>query len=401
MMLSRTSRPAARCVIRQLQPAKPYIRTVRLQSTSPGPATSGGGSGALTGAAGGSIAALLVCYGWYHFSGAKTVVQSAKKTQDYFNQAKQKLSENAPEPNAAFDWLRDTAKSYAAFIPGAKGYVDTMFDDLEKIRSKHGEEFDKTVRDAYSELKDVSKKGDLTANTALKAWDILQKYLNRLMELAGDAADDILSNHPQVKEKVGGSYDQLKQMGDAYGPQAKEEVRKTWQQISDVIKGGVSADSINKIQKLIQEKREKLQQFGDEAWKKGMEEAKPYLDKSPKVKEMVESNADALKKGNFMQLWSQVKESVSAGNTDELEKFIKEKVTEAKDSGFNLDKYVNQIPGGSSILPYFQQLQSLAENKGPEAQKILQDTMSEIQAVLSKRKEQVQKLADEVKQESK
>ena len=394
------SRPAARSIARQLRAPKSR-QHIRFESTQPSPAAAAGGS-TLGGAAAGAVAAVGVCYGFYHFSGAKTVVQSTQKVQSYVNATKQKFSENAPEPNEALDWLRDTAKSYAAFIPGAKGYVDTMFDDLDKIRSKHGDEFDKTVKDAYNELKDVGKKGDMSAETAFTAWNVLQKYLNRLFELSGDAMDDILDNHPQIKEKVGGSFDQLKQMGEQYGPQAKEEVNKTWQQISDVIKGGVSAESITKIQQVIKEKREKLQGFANEAWKKGMEEAKPYLDKNPKVKEIVEENADALKKGNFMQLWSKVKESVDSGKTEDLEKYIKGITDKAKSSGLgNVDKWLNQIPGAAGILPAIQSIQAAVEKKGPEAEKILKETINDIKDVLSKRKEQADKLASEAKEETK
>lgn len=32
---------------------------------------------------------------------------------------------------------------------------------------------------------------------------------------------------------------------------------------------------------------QKMQELGNKVWEKGMEQAKPYLDKSPKVKELV------------------------------------------------------------------------------------------------------------------
>lgn len=401
-MLSRTSRPIARCARQQvrMQP-KTHLRNKRLQSTSSAPAAAGGSSALIGGVAGGAVA-LLGGYAWYHISGTRKVVKSAKQTQDYVNLAKQKIAEKTPEPNEAFDWLRDTAKSYAAFIPGAKGYVDTAFDDLDKIRGEHGEEFDKIVRDAYAELKEVSKKGAANADTAFKAVDILQKHLNRLFELAGDAADGILDNHPQLKEKVYGSFDQLKQMGDAYGPQAKEEVNKTWQQISDIVKGGATAESAEEIQNLIKEKKKQVQKFGDKAWQKGIEEIKPYLDKNPTVKKLVEDNANAFKEGNFMQLWSLVMESASSGKTEDLEKYVKEKVDHTRNSGLgNLDKWLKAVPGGSDVIPQLQSLQTMAEKRGKEAEKIFKETVDDIQGVLTKRKEQIEKVAEDAKEESK
>ncbi|KAL3489971.1 hypothetical protein BJX62DRAFT_208003 [Aspergillus germanicus] len=400
-MFGRTSRPAARCARRQLYgPSK-----ARLQSTSSQPSSSSGTNSALVGGLAGGAVAFGAGYAWYHFSGAKTAVRTVKETQNYANSVKQGIVKNAPEPDKALQWFRETTKSYAAFIPGARGPIDTAFDDLEKIREKHGGEFDAIMRDAYGEMRDLSRKGGANMDTAFQALQILQKHLNRLLDLSGDAAEDILENHPKLKEKVGGSWDQLKEMGDAYGPQAKEEVNRTWEQITGIVKKGASLDAVEEVKKLLQEKREKLQKLGDEAWKKGMEESKQYLDKNPKVKELVENNADALKKGNFTELWGLVKESASSGKTEDVEKYVKDKVGQAKDtaqsSGIDLDKWSSLVPGGSEILNQLQTLQSLGEKKGKEAEGVLKEAASELQEVLKKRKDQLEKIADEAKQESK
>jgi len=353
------------------------------------------------GIAGGAVA-FLSGYLWYRFSGAKTLVDTSKQTQAYFDQAKQTIAQKAPEPNEAFRWLRDTVKSYAIFIPGARAYVDTAFDDLEKIRNDHSTEFDQIVTDACNELHDITQKEGVNTASASKALQILVKHSKRLFSLAGDAAENILDNHPQLKEKLGGSYNQLKQMGDAYGPQAKEEVDKTWQQISDIVQRGVSPDSADEIKKLIQDKKHKLQKFGDEAWQKSLEESQQYLDKNPKVKQLVEDNADTLKKGNFKELWGLVKESAESGKTEDVEKYVKDKVDQAKNTDLNdLNKWLDMVPGGSNILPQLQSLQTIAQKKGSEAENVLKETLEELQDVLKKRKEQVEKLAEEGKQESK
>jgi gas vesicle protein len=220
--------------------------------------------------------------------------------------------------------------------------------------------------------------------------------MSQLFDLAGDAASDVLQNHPQLKEKVGGSYDQLKQMGDAYGPKAKEEVDKTWKQISDIIKGGVSVDSADKIRSLIEDKKNKLQSLGDEAWQKGLEESQSYLEKNPKLKQLIEENADTLKKGNFKDLWGLVKEKVPSGKTEDVENYIKEKVDQAKNSDFSgLDQWLNKVPGGSDLMSQLQSLQSTAQKKGNKSEDILKETLEELRDVLKKRMEQVEKLAQE------
>ncbi|CEL03704.1 hypothetical protein ASPCAL04850 [Aspergillus calidoustus] len=402
-MFSRTSRPAARCARGQLYgPSKARLQSTTSQSST---SSSPGTNPALVGGLAGGAVAFGLGYAWYHFSGAKTAVRTVKETQKYANSVKQGIVKNAPEPDKALEWFRETTKRYAAFIPGARGTIDTAFDDLEKIREKHGEEFDAIMRDAYGEMRDLTKKGGANMDTAFQALQILQKHLNRLLDLSADAADDILNNHPKLKEKIGGSWDQLKEMGEAYGPQAKEEVNKTWEQVVGIVKKGPSLDAVEEVKKLLQEKREKLQKLGDEAWKKGMEESKEYLDKNPKVKELVENNADALKKANFTELWGLVKESASSGKTEELEKYVKDKVGKAKDtaqsSGIDLDKWSSLVPGGSEILSQLQTLQSLGEKKGKEAEGVLKEAASELQEVLKKRKDQLEKIADEAKQESK
>ncbi|KAI9368927.1 hypothetical protein BJX61DRAFT_521629 [Aspergillus egyptiacus] len=405
-MFSRSTRPATRCAQRHLYGPSKASRNARFQSTSSSESSSSSGSNpAITGGITGGAVALVGGYAWYHFSGAKTVVQTVKETQNYANSVKQGIVKNAPEPSEALTWMRDTVKSYAAFIPGARGPIDTAFDDLEKIKEKHGDEFNAIVSDIYSELRGLSRKGAANVDTALQALQILQKHLNRLLDLSGDAAEDILNNHPKLKEKVGGSWDQLKEMGDAYGPQAKEEVNRTWAQVMGIVKKGASMDSVQEIQKLIQEKREKLQKLGDEAWQKGMEESKQYLDKNPKVKELVENNADTLKKGNFTELWGLVKESASSGKTEDVEKYIKNKIGQAKDqapsSGIDLEKWSSMVPGGSNILSELQSLQSIGEKKGKDAEGVLKETVGDLQEVLKKRKEQLEKIANEAKEERK
>ena len=366
--------------------------------------SSNAGSGISHGVLGGLIGGGVVLaggYGYYHFSGAKTMVNTAHQTKAYFEKAQQRLVEASPEPNEILQWLRQTATSYAAFIPGAKGFVNTAFDDLDAVHRKHGDKVDKILKQAYDEIKDVTKDKGMSVETATQVWEILQQRLKQIGKLAGDAASDILNNHPEIKEKVGGNLDQLKEMGDRYGPEAKKQVDQTWQQIQDIIKGGVSMETATKIRSLVEEKVEAVKKLGDEAWKKGMEQAKPYLDKSPRAKELIEKNADALKQGNEAELWEKLKESVQSGNTDGIEQYVKSAVDKAKSQGSSmggdLDKYLKMIPGADKIMPKLSQLQEIGQKHGKEAENLLQETFDEIQQVLSKRVAQAEKLAQKAK----
>jgi cell division septum initiation protein DivIVA len=280
------------------------------------------------------------------------------------------------------DWLRSTAKSFAAVIPGADAYVDSAFRDLEVVQAKHGKEAEDIINCAYKELKTVTK-GNISAETASRSWKILEKAIKQLCELASDSAQDIMDNHPQLKKEVGGDLDKLKSMADNYGPEAREQLDNTYQQIEDMIKGGVSMESINKVRRMIQEKVEKMSQFGDAAWKKGMEKAKPYLDKDPLVRDIVEKNADSLKRGNHEGLFEMVKEAVSSGNTEQLQEHVKQ-VTE---------KDPQMMPSINEIFSTMQRLQEVAKGNGKEAEDTVKTAYQEICKILEKGTREVEALA--------
>jgi hypothetical protein len=308
------------------------------------------------------------------------------------------MKEAAPEPSEALKWFRNTVQQYATFIPGAKQYVDAAFDDLDKIEQNHRGEVEKIVTKAYSEMREATKSG-LTMETAAKSWEILQKYMQQLAQLAADAGSEVLDNHPEIKDKVQGNLDELKDMASKYGPDAKKEWDNTYEQVSKIIAGGVGVSTLPEIKKLIDDKRSKLQGFADEAWKKGLEQAQPFLEKKPELKKFVEENADALKSGKF----SDVLEKIKSGDMDNLKEYAKSLGDQAANSkyGKQAQEYIKMIPGGSEIIPKLQNLQKVAEKHGDEAQKILKDTYKEIGEILQKKADEVQKLAGEAKEDAK
>jgi len=259
------------------------------------------------------------------------------------------------------------------------------------VQQNHQGEVEKIVNETYKELKEATKSG-MNVEMATKTWEILQDAVGKLGELAKDSAGEVLDNHPEMKEKFGGSLDQLKNMAESYGPEAKKELDETYSQIKEVVKGG----DLGKVQKLIEEKSEKMKKFGDEAWKKGMEKWKPYLDKKPEVKKVVEENMDSLKGGNLKEVFEQVSKAVEGGNTEDLKKYVKDAGEKAKNSGVGkgIEGYAKMIPGGSEILPKLQKLQEVARTRGDEAEKILKGTYKDIQDVLQRRISEAEKLAE-------
>jgi cell division septum initiation protein DivIVA len=169
------------------------------------------------------------------------------------------------------------------------------------------------------------------------------------------------------------------------------------------VRGGVSVEAVNKIRQIVQDKTEKLQKLGDEAWKKGLEQAKPYLDKNPQVKELIEKNAESLKQGNIGEIFEKVKDAVSSGKTDDLQEYVKKAGEAAKNSGFGqqVEQYAKKLPGGSEIWPKLQKLQQVAQSRGDEAEKILKGAYKDVAEVLQKRTEEAEKLAKEAGEDAK
>jgi hypothetical protein len=330
-------------------------------------------------------------------------VQSYSSAKKYVNDTLKKTQEKAPAPNEAIQWLRGTANSYAGLIPGAKQYVDGTFDELEKISQDHKDEVNKIVQDAYKQLADITKKEGASVAGVVQAWQVLQSAAKDVGALAKDVGSDVMQRHPEVQEKFGGKFNELKRMGDQYGPEAKKKVDETWNQVQDAVKGGVGIGSIDQIRKIIEEKIQDVRKLGDQAWDKGLEQAKPYLDKAPKVKEFVEQNKDKLKNSNLNDLWKQVQQAAESGDTKDLEKFAREKADQASQSmgGGSLDKYFQMIPNAGDIGSKFQQLKEVGDKHGDRAEALLKEAFEDIKKVLEKKLDEGKKIADDAAKDAK
>jgi sugar phosphate isomerase/epimerase len=148
-------------------------------------------------------------------------------------------------------WLVETALSHASVNPGGKGYGEVVFNDLDTVHENRAEEVD-TILEAYDELKDMGNKG-FGAGSIATAWDIMQRHLGRIVDLAKDAGIDILINHPQPPDRFGDEFEELKHMGENYGPEAKKMVDQTWNQIQNALKSGFSFETFGIVKNLADE----------------------------------------------------------------------------------------------------------------------------------------------------
>jgi len=167
----------------------------------------------------------------------------------------------------------------------------------------------------------------------------------------------------------------------------------------------VSQQTVSKIQKLVQDTQDRMQKFGDQAWEKGMEKAKPYLEKSPEVKKFIEENSDALKKGNVTEVWAKVSKALDSGKVDDLKAYLKETTDKAKKGGKGLmgkgiEQYINMVPGGSEVLKKVQAMQEVASERGEEAEDIVKKAWEDVRSVVEKRTTEIEKLAKKAKKDA-
>ena len=174
------------------------------------------------------------------------------------------------------------------------------------------------------------------------------------------------------------------------------------------MKGGFSAENMDKARKIVTEKVQKLGELRDKVWEKAYEEAKPYLEKNPKVKEMLEKNIDDLRKGDAKELFNKAKEAIQSGDLGDLDKYVKGAVDKAKSKSSELagswgdmDKYIKMIPDGDKVLPKLQQLREVADKHKDEGEKLIKEAFSEIANVLEKKTQEARDLVDKAAKEGK
>ncbi len=386
-------------------PRTSHFRYQSSNSTSPSSANVSSSSHFATGLAGG-VAAATIIYGVYYVSPSgkllRGINKGSKEASKQYQEASKKLQSSTPDADQAINYIKEFCYSYVTWIPGGRQFVDTTFKEIETLRQNHHDEVNQIVNDTYRQFQTLSK-SSLSLETAPKAFEILADLSKKLGSLTGDALTEILDNHPQVKQKFGGSIDQLKQMGERYGPEAKKQVDETWQQVKEIIGSGLTASNLDKARTLIEDREEKVKKLGDEAWKKGLEQAKPYLDKNPKVKELIEKNESALKQGNATELFEEAKNAVESGSLGDFESYINNVVDKAKSKGSQaaastgLEKYFDVIPNGSEILSIVNQLKDVAEKHADEGEQLLKETMEELKQVLEKKSRKAKEITDKEK----
>lgn len=250
-------------------------------------------------------------------------------------------------------------------------------------------------------MKKVSKQG-LTMESAAAAADALGEFGQGLAKLSTDVAGDILEKHPKAKEQLGGVVDQLKDLSENGGKEVKKQVSDVWTAIGGVFATGFSAENVAKAKKIAEEKLAELQQMGDKAWSKALEEAKPFLDKNPKIKELLDKNKDALSGGNAGEILEKAKKAAESGKLEDLQKYVTDQVGKAGKAAEDWSQgLLKQVPGLDEVMPKLKQLSEVADKHGDEGEKLLNETIEDIKKLLSDKAKKAKELADGVEKDVK
>ncbi|KZT08410.1 uncharacterized protein LAESUDRAFT_723926 [Laetiporus sulphureus 93-53] len=406
--------------------------SLRYQSTNTGRPSSAMGTSVAAGVAGGGVV-LLGVYAWYHFSGIKTAVDATKAARAYYQQTKRTIAEKAPKnPNEIIQFLRQTTKSYTGIIPGASSYVDSTFDALDELHETHGPEVNRILQQGYDEIKSIlrEKNAGMNPETSMKVMSVLSQRIGELEELGKKAGQDtfkaLSDRYPEVGEKLGGGYEELRRMAEQSGPGAKKIMDDTTRQVMEMFSKGFNPDRLNEARELLQSKTDEIRKLakssGQDAWNKAVQEASPFLDKLPEIRKLLENNANefaaaGVAQGNAAQeVFARVKEAAegdvlkSKEKMKELQEFVLKKAQEAQelwsmDRGWNgMQDWLTAISGGEEILqktPDIGAFTQLAHQRGEDARKLTKETYDDIVKVLEEKGRKAKQLAERTRQETK
>ena len=304
----------------------------------------------------------------------KTVVKTSKTLESGLAELKKAIAQKTPSADEAVNYFRGLAKSYGSLIPGASAYIDPMFDSLDELKKTHGEETEKIIKGTYDEVKETVVKGGFDVKTGEKVVDILKRRAEEVEELGQRVGTDfikpVIDKNPQLREAIGGSYDDLKRLVATHGPQAKAKYDDLVKQLRDIFDKGASVSSIKQVQDLVQQKAKEIREIGEkaskDAWDKASKQAKPYLDKMPDVKKSLDENMKSLIVSggkNIQEIYDRIKEVADKGpnkqNIADLQGMIKDKAQQASQSSGvswddewqKLEEYIKKIPGGNEVYP--------------------------------------------------
>ncbi len=210
----------------------------------------------------------ILGFAWYHFSGTRQVVNTAregiKKAQELKDQVKDKAGDSAE----TVKYLRSAS---ATLIPGSAPFLGKVFDQIEETTKEHGDEVKKIFEETYNDFEKLAKEGSLDPQTASKAVDILQQRVKQIQDLGGDAFNKLISDNPELRDKVSEQYKSLKDLaGKAKEkkPEIQKLLKETGAELVNIFKDGdLGKKNIQKAQDLLKKKGEEAKKLAEDVKK--------------------------------------------------------------------------------------------------------------------------------------
>jgi len=183
------------------------------------------------------------------------------------------VKDKAGNSTETVKYLRSTS---AALIPGSAPFLSKIFDQIEEISKEHGDEVKKVFEETHNDFEKLAKEGGFDPQTANKALDIFHKRVKQIQELAGDVGGDafnkLLSENPELRDKVSDQYKNLKdlvQKAKEKKPEIQKLVKETGIELANIFKDGdFSKKNIQKAQDLLKKKGEEAKKLAEDTKKK-------------------------------------------------------------------------------------------------------------------------------------
>ncbi|EME41352.1 hypothetical protein DOTSEDRAFT_134841, partial [Dothistroma septosporum NZE10] len=212
------------------------------------------------------------------------------------------------------------------FLGGGREIVEKSFDDLKRVRECHETEVNEIVRDTDDELRVVPNRRGASLEAVNATCYILSRRSEEISSLAVDAAHQILESHPEMRDTLDCSFDQLRQLGDRLSPGAEKEVDETFSEVSRVVKQFIDSNTADEIRRKVEAKAQKDRRRIDRAWSFAMEQLRPTLEHNPRVKRIVEENLETLRQGRAKEVAEKIRQAIMSDSIAELEleRYIKD-----------------------------------------------------------------------------
>ncbi len=179
------------------------------------------------------------------------------------------MKDKAGNSTETVKYLRSTS---ATLIPGSAPFLGKIFDQIEEISKEHGDEVKKIFEETHNDFEKLAKEGGLDPQTASKTLEILQKRVKQIQELGGDAFNKLLSENPELRDKVSDQYKNLKaivEKAKEKKPEVEKLVKETGTELADIFKDGdFSKKNIQKAQDLLKKKGEEAKKLAEDIKKK-------------------------------------------------------------------------------------------------------------------------------------